>query len=81
LSATSSWRRDGRLARFIALYWGKHYSGSSDYLGAKYAGAGTIVPPIMSIMLAKPDGLTLGLVNPAIYIDQLLPPRSKVRLA
>ena len=44
-------------------------------------GAGTIIAANHVYNIAKPDGLTLGLVNPAIYIDQLLARQgSKVRL-
>ena len=35
------------------------------------AGAGTIIAP-NHYNVAKPDGLSIGLVNPAIYVDQLL---------
>jgi tripartite-type tricarboxylate transporter receptor subunit TctC len=35
-------------------------------------GAGTMIAANYIYNVAKPDGLTLGLVNPAIYIDQLL---------
>jgi tripartite-type tricarboxylate transporter receptor subunit TctC len=35
-------------------------------------GAGTVIAANHIYNIAKPDGLTLGLVNPAIYIDQLL---------
>ena len=35
-------------------------------------GAGTIIAANHVYNIAKPDGLTLGLVNPAVYIDQLL---------
>jgi tripartite-type tricarboxylate transporter receptor subunit TctC len=36
------------------------------------AGAGTIIAANHIYNVAKPDGLSIGLVNPAIYVDQLL---------
>ena len=36
------------------------------------AGAGTIIAANYIYSVAKPDGLSIGLVNPAIYVDQLL---------
>jgi tripartite-type tricarboxylate transporter receptor subunit TctC len=36
------------------------------------AGAGSIIAANHIYNIAKPDGLTLGLINPAIYMDQLL---------
>ena len=38
-------------------------------------GAGTIIAANHVFNIAKPDGLTLGLVNPGVYIDQLYAPR------
>ena len=59
-------------ARFIALYLGKHIAGSPTVVVQNMPGAGTIIAANHVYNIAKPDGLTLGLVNPAVYIDQLL---------
>src|SRR5438552_6266152 len=59
-------------ARFVAQYLGKHIPGSPDIVVQNMPGAGTIIAANYIYNIAKPDGLTLGLVNPAIYIDQLL---------
>ncbi len=59
-------------ARFIALYLGKHIPGTPTVVVQNMPGAGTIIAANHVYNIAKPDGLTLGLVNPAIYIDQLL---------
>ena len=59
-------------ARFIALYLGKHIPGAPTILVQNMPGAGTIIAANHVYNIAKPDGLTLGLVNPGIYIDQLL---------
>ena len=59
-------------ARFIALYLGKHIPDSPTVVVQNMPGAGTIIAANHVYNIAKPDGLTLGLVNPAVYIDQLL---------
>jgi tripartite-type tricarboxylate transporter receptor subunit TctC len=59
-------------ARFVALYLGKHIAGAPTIVVQNMPGAGTIIAANYVYNIAKPDGLTLGLVNPAVYIDQLL---------
>lgn len=59
-------------ARFIALYLGKHIPGNPTIVVQNMPGAGTMIAANHIYNIAKPDGLTLGLVNPGIYIDQLL---------
>ena len=59
-------------ARFIALYLGKHIPGNPDILVQNMPGAASIIAANHVYNVGKPDGLTLGLINPAIYIDQLL---------
>src|SRR5437870_3770520 len=59
-------------ARFVAQYLGKHVPGSPDIVVQNMPGAGTIIAANYIYNIAKPDGLTFGLINPAIYIDQLL---------
>ena len=59
-------------ARFIALYLGKHIPGSPAVVVQNMPGAGTVIAANHVFNIAKPDGLTLGLVNPGIYTDQLL---------
>jgi tripartite-type tricarboxylate transporter receptor subunit TctC len=58
--------------RFLAPHLSKNIPGSPDIVVQNMAGAGTIIAANYVYGVAKPDGLTLGLVNPAIYIDQLL---------
>jgi len=58
--------------RFVAQHLGKHIPGNPDIIVQNMAGAGTVVAANYVYNVAKPDGLTLGLVNPGIYIDQLL---------
>ena len=59
-------------ARFIAFYLGKHIPGNPDILVQNMPGAASIIAANHVYNVGKPDGLTLGLINPAIYIDQLL---------
>lgn len=59
-------------ARFIAQYLGKHIPGNPDIIVQNMPGAGSIIAANYVYGVAKPDGLTLGMINPAIYIDQLL---------
>ena len=58
--------------RFVAQYLGKHIPGNPDIVVQNMPGAGTVIAANYVYSVAKPDGLTLGLINPAIYIDQLL---------
>ncbi|MGH7770749.1 MAG: Bug family tripartite tricarboxylate transporter substrate binding protein [Candidatus Binatia bacterium] len=58
-------------ARFLAPYWGKNIPGSPDFVVQNMPGAGTVIAANYMHNIAKPDGLTIGLVNPAIYVDQL----------
>ena len=58
--------------RFLAPHLSRNIPGTPDIVVQNMAGAGTIIAANYVYSVAKPDGLTLGLVNPAIYIDQLL---------
>ena len=59
-------------ARFIALYLGKHIPGTPTVTVQNMPGAAGIIAANYIYNLAKPDGLSVGLINPALYIDQLL---------
>jgi len=59
-------------ARFIAPHLGKHIPGNPAVVVQNMPGAGTVIAANHVFNIAKPDGLTLGLVNPGIYTDQLL---------
>jgi tripartite-type tricarboxylate transporter receptor subunit TctC len=58
--------------RFVAQHLGKHIPGNPDIVVQNMPGAGGISAANYVYNVAKPDGLTLGLVNPALYIDQLI---------
>jgi tripartite-type tricarboxylate transporter receptor subunit TctC len=59
-------------ARFVAQYLGKQISGSPAIVVQNMPGAAGIIAANYVYNIAKPDGLTLGLINPALYVDQLL---------
>jgi tripartite-type tricarboxylate transporter receptor subunit TctC len=59
-------------ARFLAPHLSRNIPGQPDIVVQNMPGAGTTVAANHIYNLAAPDGLTLGLVNPAIYMDQLL---------
>jgi tripartite-type tricarboxylate transporter receptor subunit TctC len=69
---TSAGGAQDEWARFLAPHLGRNIPGSPDIVVQNMPGAGTVIAANYIYNIAKPDGLTLGLVNPAIYIDQLL---------
>lgn len=65
-------------ARVLARYLGKHIPGNPEIVVQNMPGAGSVVAANYVYNLAKPDGLTLGAILPAIYFDQLVK-RSEVQ--
>jgi tripartite-type tricarboxylate transporter receptor subunit TctC len=59
-------------ARLIAMHLGKHLPGNPALVAQNMPGAGGVVAANYVYGVAKPDGLTLGAVNPALYFDQLV---------
>ncbi len=58
-------------ARLIAQYWGKHIPGNPTFVAQNMAGAGSQIAANYIYNAAKPDGLTLGSIIPALYFNQL----------
>ena len=58
--------------RFLAPYLTKYIAGNPDIVPQNMPGAGGIVAANHVYAIAKPDGLTLGAFNPALYFDQLI---------
>jgi tripartite-type tricarboxylate transporter receptor subunit TctC len=58
--------------RFVAQHLGRHIPGGPEILVQNMPGAGAVIAANYIYNVAKPDGLTLGLINPANYIDQLM---------
>ena len=69
---TSAGGAQDEWARFLAPHLGRNISGGPDIVVQNMPGGGTVIAANYIYNIAKPDGLTLGLVNPAIYVDQLL---------
>jgi tripartite-type tricarboxylate transporter receptor subunit TctC len=67
-----------RWARLLARYMPKYTPGGPEFIVQNMPGAGSIVAMNYVYNVAKPDGLTLGMPNPAIYLDQLVA-RSEVK--
>ena len=59
-------------ARLAARYLGKHIPGNPEVVPQNMPGAGGVVAANYVYGIAKPDGLTLGAFNPALYFDQLI---------
>jgi tripartite-type tricarboxylate transporter receptor subunit TctC len=59
-------------ARLLARYYGKHIPGNPEIVVQNVPGAGSVVAANQIYNLAKPDGLTLGAILPALYFDQLV---------
>jgi tripartite-type tricarboxylate transporter receptor subunit TctC len=59
-------------ARFLAPHLSRNIPGTPDIVVQNMPGAGTTIAANHIYSVASPDGLTIGLVNPSIYMDQLL---------
>lgn len=59
-------------ARHIARYMGKYIPGNPELVPQNMPGAGGTVAANYLYNVAKPDGLTLGAFNPALYFDQVV---------
>jgi len=59
-------------ARLLARHYGKHIPGSPTIVVQNMPGAASVVATNYLYSVAKPDGLTLGALLPAIYFDQLV---------
>lgn len=58
--------------RHVATYLGKHIPGNPTVMVQNMPGAGSVIAANHVYNNAKPDGLTLGSLNPGIYMDQLI---------
>lgn len=59
-------------ARFLAPILAKHIPGNPDVVVQNMPGAAGVIAANYVYSVGKPDGLTLGVVNSALYIDQML---------
>lgn len=58
--------------RAVARYWPKRIPGNPDIVVQNMPGGGTMIAANYVYGVAKPDGLTLGAIAPALYFDQLI---------
>ena len=58
-------------ARIIAQHLGKYVPGNPNFVVQNQTGGGSMIAANYVYGVAKPDGLTLGVVSPGIYIQQL----------
>jgi tripartite-type tricarboxylate transporter receptor subunit TctC len=58
-------------ARLIAQHWGKHIPGNPGFIVQNMPGAGSLIAANHLYNVAKPDGLTITSIIPAIYFNQL----------
>ena len=59
-------------ARLMAHHMSKHVPGSPTFVVQNMTGGGSMIAANYIYNVAKPDGLTLGLVTPALYIGRLI---------
>ena len=60
-----------RYARLLAEHWSKHISGNPTIIVQNMPGAGSLIAANHVYGAAKPDGLTILSIVPAIYFNQL----------
>lgn len=59
-------------ARLMAQHMGKHISGNPTFIVQNMTGAGSIIGANYLYNISKPDGLTIGAVQPSIFFNQLM---------
>ena len=58
-------------ARLIAQHMSKHVPGNPSFVVQNMTGGGSMIAANYIYNVAKPDGLTFGVVTPGLYIEQL----------
>ena len=59
-------------ARIIARHMGKHIPGNPSFVVDNMEGAGGLIAANHVYNVARPDGLTMGMVSYGMYLDQLV---------
>src|SRR5215468_7437270 len=57
--------------RLLAEFWPKFIAGTPNIIVQNVPGAGSLIAANQVYNVAKPDGLTLGAIYPALYFEQL----------
>jgi tripartite-type tricarboxylate transporter receptor subunit TctC len=71
ISGTTAGSAYDTYARVIAQHLGKHVAGNPSFIVQNMPGGGSIVAANFLYGVTKPDGLTIGSINPALYFNQL----------
>ena len=58
-------------ARALARFWGKYIPGNPNFIVQNMPGAATMIAANYIYGVEKADGLTLGLIAPALFFNQL----------
>ncbi|HEU4343519.1 MAG TPA: tripartite tricarboxylate transporter substrate-binding protein [Candidatus Binatia bacterium] len=58
-------------ARAIARFWSKYIPGNPDIIVQNMPGAGTMIAANYIYGVGKSDGLTVGLISPALFFNQI----------
>lgn len=69
--ATSAGSAYDVYARLIAEYLDKHIPGNPEIQVQNMPGGGSMIGANFLYSVAKPDGLTIGSINPALYFNQI----------
>jgi tripartite-type tricarboxylate transporter receptor subunit TctC len=72
LAAASAGSLYDLYARLMAQFMGKHIPGNPNFIVQNMTGAGSIIGANYLYNISKPDGLTIGAIQPSIYFNQLL---------
>lgn len=59
-------------ARLFTQYLGKYIPGNPSLIVQNVAGGGSMIAANQLYNIAKPDGLTLGMISSGLYFDQLI---------
>ena len=58
--------------RLLAEFWPKYLNGNPNIIIQNVPGAGSLIAANQVYNVARPDGLTLGAIYPALYFNQLI---------
>lgn len=71
ITGTSAGSTYDTYARLVAQHLGKHLPGSPSFVVQNMPGGGSMIAANFAYGVAKPDGLTIASINPALYFNQL----------
>jgi tripartite-type tricarboxylate transporter receptor subunit TctC len=72
IAASSAGSAYDLYARLLAQFMGKHIPGHPNFIVQNMPGAGSIIGANYVYNVAKPDGMTIGAIQPSIYFNQLV---------